>query len=195
MEDVGLGGLVWSNGSHLDTVLSVGGTSVGETWSDDGHWVVSALHDQHSDELLDTVDDEVATHLVGLLLVLDEVVWGHVVQVASVGLQHDGETTTVSDLGEALLTVVHGPLQFEQQLALVGAESLSGLSWENLALNGSGDTIVGHWLSDGNLLNTDGKLVTQVLAVDVVWIGALWLTVEDDLLTDVLNTEVQQTTT
>ncbi|KAH3686322.1 hypothetical protein WICPIJ_002684 [Wickerhamomyces pijperi] len=108
MQDVCLGCLIWSDGSDLDTEVGVSGTSVGERRTDDGHRMVTTLDNQHSDKLLDTVDDEVTTHLVGLLLGLDQLIRRELLQVTAVGLQHDWHETTVSDLRD-FLVAVDGP--------------------------------------------------------------------------------------
>ena len=86
VEDVGLGGLVGAYGSHYDTVRGVGGASVLETRTDDGEREVSAVHEEHADELFDTVDNEVAAQLFGLFSSCDELGRGAVLEVALVGL-------------------------------------------------------------------------------------------------------------
>jgi len=86
VKDIGLRCLVGPDRSYLNTVLGVCVTALDEGRSDDGHGVVPLGHDQHSDELLVAVDDEVTAEFLGFLLVLDELSGAHLLQMASVGL-------------------------------------------------------------------------------------------------------------
>lgn len=64
--------LVGSDGSDLNTVFGVCGSSVDERGTNDGHGVVSSVDNEHTDELLDTVDNEVATKLIRLFSFVDK---------------------------------------------------------------------------------------------------------------------------
>lgn len=99
----------------MDAVRGVGGTSVGEGWSDDRHRVVSTLHNEHPHQLLDTVDDEVAAKLVALLSQGNQLARRQAIEVAPVGGDHDRQLAGVSDLGDFLFrAVVDGPRKLQQ---------------------------------------------------------------------------------
>lgn len=84
MKDVGLGGLVGADCSENDTVGAVSGATVLETRSIDSHGEVSLVHLEHSNDLLDTVDDEIATQLLRFFLASNQESRRVVFEVASI---------------------------------------------------------------------------------------------------------------
>ena len=79
-------GLIGSDGADLDTEFCVGCTSVDERGPDDGHGVVSSVDNEHTDQLLDTVDDEVSSQLFSLFSLVDQFLRRKTLEVAAVGL-------------------------------------------------------------------------------------------------------------
>ena len=71
-----------SNTSHLHRIWREELRAVDEAASLESHWVVPLVHDQHTDDSLVAINDEVASELVHVLLGLDQLVLSHVVQVA-----------------------------------------------------------------------------------------------------------------
>ncbi|KAH3668898.1 hypothetical protein OGAPHI_002653 [Ogataea philodendri] len=97
-----------------------------ERGSDDGHRMVSSLNNQHSDQLLDTVHNEISSQFVSFLTQVDQLVRRQVFQMTSVGLQHDGYLTGFSNLTD-LLSVVDRPANFEQESGSIRGHSFSAL--------------------------------------------------------------------
>ncbi len=71
MESEGFGVEVISYTTHLDGKLSVSGTTIGIWGSEEGDGVVSFLDDEHTDNFLVAVYDEVAAEFVGVFIELD----------------------------------------------------------------------------------------------------------------------------
>ena len=88
MKNVRLRGLVGSHGSDLNTVFRVGMATLDKGTTDDGHGKVSLSHNQHSDELFVSVDNEITTQFLRFFLVLDELFGGGLFEMAPVGLSN-----------------------------------------------------------------------------------------------------------
>jgi hypothetical protein len=61
---------VVSNTSHLNCVSREKATPVDECWPLKGNWVIPLVHDQHSDDPLISIDDEVSSELKSIFLSL-----------------------------------------------------------------------------------------------------------------------------
>ena len=72
MEEIGLRALIRPRASDRNAVLGVAWSSILKGRSDDGHWVVSPLDNQHSNEFFISVDNKVATALIAFFLSMDE---------------------------------------------------------------------------------------------------------------------------
>jgi len=96
VERVGLRRLVGPHRADRDAVLRVGRAAVAERRADDGRDVVAARDDEEPDQALVAVDDEVAAHLLGLLVVLDELGRRQVAQVTPSRLRAREEGGRVS---------------------------------------------------------------------------------------------------
>jgi hypothetical protein len=83
VEGVGLRSLIGANRADGDSEGSVGGATVAEGGTDDGGDVVATGNDEEANETLVAVDDEVAAHLLGFLVVLDEARWRQAFEVAA----------------------------------------------------------------------------------------------------------------
>jgi hypothetical protein len=89
VEDVGLRGFVGANCTENDTVGSITRATVLETRSVDSHGEVSLVQLQHSNNLLDTVHNEVSSKLLRFFLSLNKERGRVVLKVTSVRLDHD----------------------------------------------------------------------------------------------------------
>ena len=74
---------VISNTSHLHSEFSVSRASVCVGWPQESNRVVSLLDDQHSHDFLVTVDNEVPSKLVRILVSLNELFLAQVSQVTA----------------------------------------------------------------------------------------------------------------
>jgi hypothetical protein len=82
---------VISNTTHLHCELSVARASVGVRGSQEGHWVVTFLDDQHTHHFLVAVYDEVAAEFVRVFVQLYQLLLVDAAQVTAVGANHDGD--------------------------------------------------------------------------------------------------------
>ena len=65
-----------SNTSHLNCILSVEFSSVDKVRSHKGHWIVSLSHDEHSHDSLIAIDNEIASKLSHVFMLLNEFLLG-----------------------------------------------------------------------------------------------------------------------
>jgi hypothetical protein len=87
---------------------------------------IRTVHLKHANDLLIAVDNEVPSQLFALLFRLDQLVWAHSVQVASVGPQHDRYCAEVHDF-LLPIAVIDPPLKPSDELAAVCRMTLSRL--------------------------------------------------------------------
>lgn len=80
---------IFSNAPHLNGVSGEETTSVDEGWPLKGDWVVSLVHDQHSNDPLISIDDEVASELKSVFLSLGELFLGQAIEIAVLAPNHD----------------------------------------------------------------------------------------------------------
>lgn len=71
--------------------MGVTGTTIGEGATLDGHGVISVVDLEHTDDFFVAVDDEVATKLVALFFGLDKSCWWETLEMAAIGLEHNGD--------------------------------------------------------------------------------------------------------
>lgn len=83
METVGDARLIRPYASNLNSHRSVGRTSVGERWSNEGYNVISSRKDEVSNQTFIAVDNEVAAKFFGLFMVFDKVGGRHGTKVAA----------------------------------------------------------------------------------------------------------------
>ena len=72
MQCDGLGKHIVSHASHLHRIWREELASVHEAASLKRDWVVSLVHDEHTDDSLITIDDEIATKLIHVLFLGDQ---------------------------------------------------------------------------------------------------------------------------
>ncbi len=68
MEHVGHALLIWPDAPYLDTVRRICRTSFCKGWSVDGERIISARQNEVTDDLLVTINDEIAPELFGLFV-------------------------------------------------------------------------------------------------------------------------------
>lgn len=124
MQDVSLRCLIRTNGAYLHTELGVGVTTLHERSTDDGHGEVSLADNQHTNELLVTVDNVETAQLLGFLVVSHELVGSRLLEVAPVGAHHDGHITQLADRLHPV-SVVDLPLETSLELSTVCRMALS----------------------------------------------------------------------
>jgi len=74
---------------HLHSVWGEKLATVHEASSFKGYWVVSLVHDEHANDTLISINDEVATELVHVFLALHELLFVEAIQVAVLRSHHD----------------------------------------------------------------------------------------------------------
>ena len=84
MKHVCLGGLIRADAANLHTEGTVGLPTFGKGRTHERHGVVSALNDQHSYDLFDTVNNEVTAKLFRLLFPFGKIVGRQVFEVAAI---------------------------------------------------------------------------------------------------------------
>src|SRR3569833_2214495 len=87
VQRVGLRGLIRPHRTYYYSVRCILGAAVGEAGPSDGHGEVPAVYEQEPDDLLDAVDDEVASQLLCLFLSPNKQSWRVVLEMAFVGLE------------------------------------------------------------------------------------------------------------
>ena len=75
MQGDSLGEHVISNASHLDCIGCEELASIHEAAASEGHRVVPLVHNEHSNDSLVAIDNEVSAKLVHVLLLLDELLF------------------------------------------------------------------------------------------------------------------------
>ena len=103
---------------HLHGVGCEELASVDEAAARERHWVVPLVHDEHPDDALVAVDDEVAAELVHVLLLLDELLLGHAAQVTVLGANHDRNLTN-ADVNLLWVLIINSSAKCRVQRRLV----------------------------------------------------------------------------
>ena len=81
--------IVLPNASHLDCILSVACASIAVGPPDEPHGIVLLLEQQHSDDFLVTVDDEIPSVLGLILILLNQFLGSETIQMAILASHHD----------------------------------------------------------------------------------------------------------
>ena len=136
MKHVRLGCLVGSNGSYLNTELGVCVSTLDEGTTNDGHGEVPLADNQHSDELLVSVHNEVTTQFLRLFLASNELLGGRLFEVAAVGAQHDWHLTQLTHRLHPV-SVVDLVLEPGAELTTVSRMSLTALGRVDVAVLGA----------------------------------------------------------
>ena len=165
----------------MDTILGVARPTVGEGATLDGHGVVSVVDLEHTDNLLNAVDDEVAPELVAFLFRPDQRCGGKALEVAAIGPQHNGDRAQVSNL-LLPVSVVDPPLQSGAHLAAVCSVALACLGGEDAAVL-EGDLVGGRQdrLVEEDVLDAQ----MQPVAHAGLFGGGISVAVEEDLCANV----------
>tara|TARA_B110001450_G_scaffold172660_1_gene161043 strand:- start:339 stop:764 length:426 start_codon:yes stop_codon:yes gene_type:complete len=61
-----------SHASHLNSICREETASVDESWSLESNWIVSFIHDQHSNNSFVTINDEISTELIAIFFSLGQ---------------------------------------------------------------------------------------------------------------------------
>lgn len=83
-----LGMHIISNTPHLNCIWSKEFTSVCEAASLESNWVVSFIHNEHTNDSLVSIDDKVATELMHVFFGRNQLVFCHAIKVAELGAHH-----------------------------------------------------------------------------------------------------------
>lgn len=85
-----------AHASHLHGVWSEEFATVNEAASFKSHWIVSLVHDEHTNQTLISIYDEVATKLMRIFLSLNKKLFGEAGQVAVLRSDHDWNLTNAN---------------------------------------------------------------------------------------------------
>lgn len=88
--------------------------------------MVTARDDEETNDLFDTVNDEVTAHLLGFFVASDQFNRIEMLKVASIGFDHDRKKPQVAGLG-CYWTVIHAPRKASLYFPAVSGLTFSAL--------------------------------------------------------------------
>lgn len=93
MQSDSLGKHVVSDTPHLNSIRREELSTIDEAASFESNWVISLVHDEHSDDSFVTIDDEISSEFMHVFLLLNELLLRKAAQVAVFRRDHDGDLT------------------------------------------------------------------------------------------------------
>jgi hypothetical protein len=121
--------------SHLHSELCVPRSSVGVGGAEEADGVVPFLENQHTDNFLVAIDNEVPSELVLVFCQFDQLFGSQFVEVTVLGTHHDGDLSQISC--ECVDIVVDLSSDLSNQRSRICLAGQSALLRVNLLMNGS----------------------------------------------------------
>ena len=104
--------------THLDSIWRKEFAPINKAVSLEGHWIVSFVGYEHTDDAFVSIDDEVATEFVHILLLVDQLGLSEAAQIAVLRANHDRNFTdaNIDLLG---ILVVDAPAESSVERCLI----------------------------------------------------------------------------
>ena len=122
-----------SNTSHLDGLWREELSSIHKTASRESYWVVSLVHNEHSNDSLVTIDNKVSTKLVHVFLLRDELLLSHFTQVTVLRSYHHWNFAD-ANIDLLWVLVVDSATESCVEGCLICQRPHTALSWVDLLL-------------------------------------------------------------
>lgn len=133
MKSESLGEKVITDASHLHSVRCKELASIDEATSFESHWVVSLIHNEHADNSLIAIDNEVAAEFVHVFFFLDQLLFGCAAQIAVFRPHHDRNLTN-ADIDFLWVFIINSSTECRIERCLISERPHTTLSWVNLLL-------------------------------------------------------------